>query len=173
MLRLNTDGAVDTTFSGAGVYNRGTVYKVLSQPDGKVLITGLFNKINGIARKVIARLNADGSLDTGFVPPSLSGTGLTLALQPDGKILVSKDADGFTSVAFGDSNDVLVPADYDGDGKADIAVFRPSNGTWYLLQSQAGFTAIALGLGTDKPVPGDYNGDGRAEVAVFRPSNGY
>lgn len=44
-------------------------------------------------------------------------------------------------------------ADYDGDGSADVAVFRPSAGAWYLNRSQAGFTGVSFGASEDRPVP--------------------
>ena len=62
--------------------------------------------------------------------------------------------------------------DFDGDGKTDVSVFRPSDGNWYLLQSTAGFTGVTFGQAGDKIVPADYDGDGKTDVAVFRPSSG-
>ena len=61
--------------------------------------------------------------------------------------------------------------DFDGDGKQDIAVFQPSNGTWYIQGSQAGYWSYGFGQPGDVPVPGDYDGDGHAEAGVFRVSN--
>lgn len=62
-------------------------------------------------------------------------------------------------------------ADFDGDGKSDISVYRPDTGVWYaLLSANFGFSAVAFGVSTDIPVPGDYDGDGKTDRAIFRPS---
>lgn len=61
-------------------------------------------------------------------------------------------------------------ADFDGDGKTDQSVFRPSDGIWYLNRSTEGLAGLAWGMNGDKIVPGDWDGDGRADAAIFRPT---
>jgi hypothetical protein len=68
---------------------------------------------------------------------------------------------------------VAVPksrADFDGDGKSDLSVFRGSEGNWYVNRSTSGFWAMNWGLSGDVLVPGDYDGDGKADTAIFRAS---
>jgi hypothetical protein len=65
------------------------------------------------------------------------------------------------------------PFDFDGDGKTDTTVFRPSNAFWYIANSgNSSFRSLQFGVSDDKIVPADYDGDGKTDVAVFRPSNG-
>jgi hypothetical protein len=66
-----------------------------------------------------------------------------------------------------------IPFDFDGDGKADVSVFRPTGGNWHILQSGTNsLRTQAWGLSTDRIAPADYDGDGKTDIAVFRNSEG-
>ncbi len=72
------------------------------------------------------------------------------------------------------SDGISVANDYDGDGKIDAAVFRPTGGVWVIRQSSNNqLRTVRFGLTSDTPVPADYDGDGKTDIAVFRPSNGF
>jgi uncharacterized delta-60 repeat protein len=86
--RLNANGTLDATFD-PGTGTNGTPWHLALQPDGKVLIGGEFTEVDGVARNRIARLNANGTLDTTFNP----GAGAdyivnSVSVQPDGKVLI-------------------------------------------------------------------------------------
>ncbi len=81
-------------------------------------------------------------------------------------------SNALSPVQFGADTDKLVPGDYDGDWITDVAVFRPTNGTWYVrLSSGASDKVVQFGASDDIPVPGDFDGDGITDIAVYRPSN--
>jgi len=76
-------------------------------------------------------------------------------------------------VHFGNGQDRPAPGDYDGDGKIDVAVFRPSDGTWYIRKLiHAGDGGRPFWQRQRRDRAGDYDGDGKTDIAVFRPSDG-
>ncbi|HEX8146392.1 MAG TPA: Calx-beta domain-containing protein [Pyrinomonadaceae bacterium] len=85
--RSPNPGAFDTAFN-TGTGSNSIIRDVVEQPDGKILVGGLFWSYNSFTRNGIARLNADGSLDASFVSHDLRQDVSCIALQPDGKILI-------------------------------------------------------------------------------------
>ena len=131
--RLNADGTLDSGFINAPagqVKSNHNVRGIAVQPaDGKIVIGGYFTLIDGVARNRIARLNADGTLDTSFnVGAGANGNIEDVKLQSDGKILISGS---FTQVQ---GTDILGVARLNTDGSLDSS-FSPNggavpNGAW-------------------------------------------
>lgn len=93
LARVNPDGSLDSAFSpsisGTAAGNQQRVDAIAVQSDGRILIGGNFGQVAGTARSGLARLNADGSLDTSFaIGSGASSSVQAIVLQPDGKILV-------------------------------------------------------------------------------------
>lgn len=88
IVRLNADGSIDGTFN-PGTGADSTVYKIVIQGDGKIIIVGYFTSFDGVSRNRIARLNSDGSLDTSF-DPGLGADNIVfgVTLLTGGKILI-------------------------------------------------------------------------------------
>jgi hypothetical protein len=88
----------------------------------------------------------------------------------------SKEASNVIWKQWGLPSDYVMGGDYTGDSLADLVVWRPSNGTWYICSSSTAFdcskgTGVQFGFPGDQPVHFDMDGDGRLDYAVFRPSN--
>jgi len=87
LARLNADGSLDSTFNPSVTSAGAEVNSLAVQADGRILVGGTFNELNGKRREYIGRLHPDGTLDEDFNP----GADLWIkcvAVQADGKILV-------------------------------------------------------------------------------------
>jgi len=184
IFRLNTDGSIDSSFN-AGTGANGRTNALLILESGKIMVGGKFTTFDGQPRGNLALINADGSLD----PKTFNVDQEVLCLTRDGqgRVLVGG---GFTSISVdGGQNQVrsyvarLIDSsaqaakhtrfDFDGDGRADISVFRPLENQWFeLLSSNLQVAQQRFGLFGDIIAPADYDGDGKTDIAIFRPSTG-
>jgi uncharacterized delta-60 repeat protein len=160
LVRLEPDGAIDHSFTPGGGPN-DYVSDIVVQPDGKILVGGLFGYFDGVVRGRITRLNTNGTLDTSFNPGvalSHTGDGVdAIVLQPDGKILI-----GGTFTTF---NNVPRPnvARLNPDGSLDTS-FAPASPTWL-----AASVVYGLALQPDgKVIVGVWPPGGKASACVAR-----
>jgi hypothetical protein len=85
----------------------------------------------------------------------------------------SNNALNYQIFQWGKAGDKPIMADFNGDGRDELAVFRPSNGVWYIYNQITGTYKIQqFGIAEDIPVAADYDNDGKADLAVFRQSTG-
>jgi len=129
------------------------------------VLTGQNANANGASATIgIQKSSAAGSPFTQF---SFNSAGST----SPGLMLTGARPAGVCTPGSGTCNAVAVRsrADFDGDGKTDLSIFRPSDGNWWLQQSTAGFGVVHWGVSTDSPTPGDFDGDGKTDFAIFRP----
>ncbi|WP_221029575.1 immunoglobulin domain-containing protein [Actomonas aquatica] len=121
IVRLNTDGSIDTGFNpGSGAND--SVWDLALQSDGKVVVTGSFTAINGTTRNRIARLNSNGSLDTGIS----FGTGANWGIYA---VVIDNDGGFVVGGGFSTLNDTTRRSlgRFTASGALDTE-FDPSNG---------------------------------------------
>jgi hypothetical protein len=183
---VNQNNAVVFGFETTVLDNAGATAGTYAVPGGNNPQMQIVNGVVGTPPNQVTRRYVEHTID-GITPVNFNTKSWTFTWTSPatrkGKLTFyaagnGANSDGTTSGDYIYTNSQTVcsgtvQANFDGDNRADISVFRPSNGAWYRLNSSNNqFVSVLFGQAGDKPVPGDFDGDGKNDVAVFRPSNG-
>jgi len=146
VVRLNTDGSRDNSFAvGASGSATSSFYisKLLALPNNQLLAGGSFGNYNGTACSNLVRLNADGTVDTGYVPPVLGGNRIIqLARYANGRVLV---AGGSTILVNGTYRGPIVRLNPNGSYDASFTTVTP---VWSLTTLNLQFNEAILVSGS-------------------------
>jgi hypothetical protein len=172
-------GVYKSTDGGNNWYRRGTPRPSASVSSIAIdpVVPGTLyagSVIDGCCYTGVFKSTDDGSTWTEF-NTGLNGLEIwQLAIDRSGRFLHAVNAPGnIFTVRLRDDPRVRSAFDFDGDGRADVSVFRPSDDNWYVDRSSQGFAATPFGLADDKITPADYDGDGKTDVAVYRDGTWY
>jgi uncharacterized delta-60 repeat protein len=142
LIRLNTDGSIDNTFTPNVTINSGGIdFNLLVQTDGKIIFTGPLTVVDGAsAPGYMMRFNSNGSKDGTFISPSIGSQVMDMALQPDGKIVVGGSfTKGIARFNSDGSNDVTFSAVTTG---FDNVVFTVAVSTTNQIFAGGGFSSF-------------------------------
>lgn len=176
-VRYRKDGTIDTRWGVGGIATTdmgGTadsINAMVIQPNGRIVVGGESDIATpGTRRFALARYMGEGPENSDFDRDGSTDVSIFRPSTGDWHIFQSRTGT-LTGVKWGIATDELVPADYDGDLKADFAVWRPGPvGRLYILNSSDNSVRVEdFGqTGDDPSVVGDYDGDGLADPAVYR-----
>ncbi len=178
--RLFSNGTTDFSFGFLTQVSATTINTIFRQPTGDIVFGGTFGDVNGRSNRNIGRVGPSGESDIYFPTFGAVGSVDTILGQTDGKIIFVGNFTGIEDVGRSGiarlslSNRTKgTTFDFDGDGRSDISVFRPSTNIWYEFFSNNSTVGVqSFGENGDIAAPADYDGDGKTDLGVFRPSIG-
>lgn len=179
-VRYLPNGSVDTRWGVGGTMITDMngpadgIHAMVIQPNGRIVAGGESDiGTPGTRRFALARFMGEPAENSDFDRDGLTDVSVYRPSTGEWHVFESRSG-SLRGVRWGISSDELVPADYDGDLKADFAVWRPGPiGRLYVLNSSDSSVRVEeFGqTGDDPSVVGDYDGDGLADPAVYRPGS--